>query len=172
VLAEPALELLQSSRPGDGDLIDDPDWLAQALRRWGLGGERVDPAALKRLREAMRGVVAIIDSGRLPANEELSVLNEYIGGVPVVARLERHGDGFLVDMTPQATGTELVTRELAGWFATLLRSDPWRLKLCANPECRLPFYDASKSRTRRWHDNATCGNRERVRRFRERHHAP
>jgi predicted RNA-binding Zn ribbon-like protein len=35
--------------------------------------------------------------------------------------------------------------------------------------CRLPFYDASKSRTRIWHDNATCGNRERVRRFRERH---
>jgi predicted RNA-binding Zn ribbon-like protein len=126
---------------------------------------------LKRLRAVLRELVEVLAAGRLPTDAELAPFNRFIAGVPVVAQLERHGDGFVVDMTPQATGTELVARELAGWFASLLRDDPWRLKLCANPACRLPFYDASKSRTRVWHDNATCGNRARVRRFRERHTA-
>jgi len=153
-------------------LIDDRDWLLVAARRWELDpGGAPAPAereAVRRLREAMRGVVAILDSGRLPSDRELEPLNEFISAVPVRARLERDGDGFVVDMTPLADGWALVVRDLAGWFGSLLRADPWRLKLCANPDCRLPFYDASKSRTRRWHDDATCGNRDRVRRFRER----
>jgi predicted RNA-binding Zn ribbon-like protein len=168
VLGFPALELLQSNRPGGVDLIDDPDWLAGALARWGVGGEDVPPAELKALRETMRALVEILDGGRLPTDAELVPFNEFIDRVPVRTRLERYGDGFVIDMEPLATGSERVLRELAGWFGSLLRADPWRLRLCANPDCRLPFYDESKSRTRLWHDNATCGNRERVRRFRAR----
>src|SRR5207247_5285810 len=85
MLAEPALELLQTNRPGGGDLTDDADWLRGALDRWGLAGEHVDPRELKRLRKTMRAVVAVIDSGRLPTDEELTALNVYIAGVPVVA---------------------------------------------------------------------------------------
>jgi predicted RNA-binding Zn ribbon-like protein len=156
-------------------LIDDPDWLREATRRWGVPQEAPptpeELEALRGLREAMHGVVAIIDSGRLPSDRELEALNRFVSAVPVRARIERAGEGFAIDMTPLADGWALVVRDLAGWFGSLLRADPWRLKLCANPDCRLPFYDASKSRTRRWHDNATCGNRDRVRRFRERHAA-
>jgi hypothetical protein len=43
-----------------------------------------------------------------------------------------------------------------------------RLSLCGNPHCRLIFLDASKSGTRRWCDDAGCGNRDRVRRHRRR----
>ncbi len=172
MLGQPALELLQSRRPDGTDLVDNVEWLLDAARRWGLEpGAAPTPAereALRRLREAMRGVVAILDEGRLPSDVELGPLNQFVQSVPVRARLERHGDGFVLDMTPLGDGWALVTRDLAGWFGSLLRADPWRLKLCANPACRLPFHDASKSRTRRWHDNATCGNRDRVRRFRER----
>jgi hypothetical protein len=42
-----------------------------------------------------------------------------------------------------------------------------RLRLCDNPVCRLVFLDGSKSGTRRWCDDAGCGNRQRVRRYRE-----
>jgi predicted RNA-binding Zn ribbon-like protein len=175
VLGEPALELLQSRRADGVDLVDDVDWLRSATRRWAVEPGRMptadETASLKRLRQAMRGIVAILDDGRLPNDAELAELNTFVTAVPVLARLERYGDGFVIDMTPVAEGWTLVARELAGWFGSLLRADPWRLKLCANPECRLPFYDGSKSRTRRWHDNATCGNRDRVRRFRERHGA-
>jgi len=42
-----------------------------------------------------------------------------------------------------------------------------RLSSCGNPVCRLVFLDSSKSGTRRWCDDAGCGNRHRVRRHRE-----
>ncbi|HLO35355.1 MAG TPA: CGNR zinc finger domain-containing protein, partial [Candidatus Deferrimicrobium sp.] len=43
-----------------------------------------------------------------------------------------------------------------------------RLTICGNPVCRLVFLDGSKSGTRRWCDDAGCGNRDRVRRHRHR----
>lgn len=35
-----------------------------------------------------------------------------------------------------------------------------RLALCASPTCRAAFFDTSRSRSRRWCDMNTCGNRE------------
>jgi hypothetical protein len=43
-----------------------------------------------------------------------------------------------------------------------------RLVMCGNPLCRLVFLDESRSGTRRWCDDAGCGNRDRVRRHRDR----
>ena len=39
------------------------------------------------------------------------------------------------------------------------------LVLCASPTCRAVFLDTSRSRTRRWCDMNTCGNREKKARF-------
>ena len=43
-----------------------------------------------------------------------------------------------------------------------------RLKLCENEQCRWLFIDRSKNRSRQWCESETCGNRQRVRRFRQR----
>ena len=43
-----------------------------------------------------------------------------------------------------------------------------RLRICGNPQCRLIYLDMSRSQTRRWCDDAGCGNRVRLRRFRSR----
>jgi predicted RNA-binding Zn ribbon-like protein len=40
-----------------------------------------------------------------------------------------------------------------------------RLALCASPTCQAAFFDTSQSRTRRWCDMNTCGNREKKARF-------
>ncbi|MFE6162161.1 CGNR zinc finger domain-containing protein [Streptomyces sp. NPDC056486] len=40
-----------------------------------------------------------------------------------------------------------------------------RIALCASPTCRAAFFDTSRSRTRRWCDMDTCGNREKKARF-------
>ena len=40
-----------------------------------------------------------------------------------------------------------------------------RLALCASPTCQAAFFDTSRSRTRRWCDMGTCGNREKKARF-------
>lgn len=40
-----------------------------------------------------------------------------------------------------------------------------KLALCASPTCQAAFFDASQSRTRRWCDMNTCGNRQKKARF-------
>lgn len=40
-----------------------------------------------------------------------------------------------------------------------------RLRLCANPNCGLFFYDDSRTHRRRWCSMATCGNRSKVAAF-------
>ena len=42
-----------------------------------------------------------------------------------------------------------------------------RIRICANDTCRWIFYDESRSGLRRWCDMATCGNRAKARRHRE-----
>ncbi len=49
------------------------------------------------------------------------------------------------------------------------RDGTWpRLKACGNPGCRWAFYDRSHSRAGAWCDMATCGNRIKNRRLRQR----
>ena len=44
-----------------------------------------------------------------------------------------------------------------------------RLRLCANPDCGLLFYDNSRTRRRRWCSMAVCGNRSKVAAFARKH---
>jgi predicted RNA-binding Zn ribbon-like protein len=49
------------------------------------------------------------------------------------------------------------------------REDWSKLKLCGSDTCRWAFYDRSKNHTSRWCTMATCGNRAKARRFRQKH---
>ncbi|MEU5061787.1 MULTISPECIES: CGNR zinc finger domain-containing protein [unclassified Streptomyces] len=40
-----------------------------------------------------------------------------------------------------------------------------KLALCASPTCQAAFFDSSQSRTRKWCDMNTCGNRQKKARF-------
>ncbi|MBL0888681.1 CGNR zinc finger domain-containing protein [Myceligenerans indicum] len=40
-----------------------------------------------------------------------------------------------------------------------------RMALCASPTCQAAFFDTSRSRTRRWCEMNTCGNRQKKARF-------
>ncbi|GAA5150825.1 CGNR zinc finger domain-containing protein [Amycolatopsis dongchuanensis] len=46
-----------------------------------------------------------------------------------------------------------------------------RLALCASPTCRAAFFDTSQSRTRRWCDMNTCGNRQKKARLKAKQRA-
>ncbi len=56
--------------------------------------------------------------------------------------------------------TAALARQLIEELSAL---EPDRLRRCARPECDLLFYDTTRSRTRRWHDEDPCGWRERQR---------
>ncbi|HEV3232879.1 MAG TPA: CGNR zinc finger domain-containing protein [Candidatus Dormibacteraeota bacterium] len=59
-------------------------------------------------------------------------------------------------------------RILAQAAAAAARGEWRRLKTCSADDCRWVFYDASKPRTARWCDSATCGNRHKTRAYRQR----
>lgn len=44
-----------------------------------------------------------------------------------------------------------------------------RFRLCADPSCTTVFYDRSKNHSAKWCSMQTCGNRNKVRAFRQRH---
>ncbi len=44
-----------------------------------------------------------------------------------------------------------------------------RLRQCQDPTCTTVFYDRSKNHSTKWCSMASCGNRNKVRKFRERH---
>jgi predicted RNA-binding Zn ribbon-like protein len=57
---------------------------------------------------------------------------------------------------------------LADLHAAVTAGHWGRVRVCAFAPCAAAFYDATRSRTQRWHDYAVCGNRANVRAYRER----
>jgi predicted RNA-binding Zn ribbon-like protein len=72
-------------------------------------------------------------------------------------------------LQPEAGGVRGAVGTLVG-IAFLARLDgSWRhLKDCGNPTCRGVFFDRSKNHSGKWCSMQTCGNRAKVRAFRER----
>lgn len=162
--SRPLLEFVE-----DREAAGDPAALRELLQRFGPAPlHDPTPAELERiaaLREAAERVLDVVASGRLPQPDELRDLNEFLA-TPVEVRVTAGEAGLALETTPLSAGWDTVVRELAGRLAALLvRGEPERIKRCENPDCRRLFYDLSRNRTRRWHDDA-CGNLTRVRRFR------
>jgi predicted RNA-binding Zn ribbon-like protein len=126
------------------------------------------PAEARRLDELRELLLELAGSAGSLSGDQLERLNEVIGRRPVQARLERTESGYLVAFTPVGGDwIDQIERDLSGAFVSMLRrSHPPRIKVCEG--CGAVFYDESKNRTRRWCDSSTCGNRARVRRYRER----
>ena len=57
-------------------------------------------------------------------------------------------------------------RIVAAVFASMAEPEWSRLKLCSSSSCRWAFYDRSRNHSSRWCTMASCGNREKARRFR------
>ena len=78
---------------------------------------------------------------------------------------------------PDSTGLEPAAGGVDGALGRLLaiidaaaRDGTWqRLKACPAETCQWAFYDASRNRSAVWCDMRVCGNRAKVRGYRERH---
>lgn len=139
------------------DHLETAETAIEFLDRHGIHiAERLQPRHLARLREIRRAARSLVASRR--AYERLTGrLLEQVGfRLNPAGKLtsERSGwDGFIDGL--------LVAMVELGEHAD-------RLKLCDNPQCRWLFIDQSKNRSRQWCESASCGNRQRVRRFRRR----
>jgi predicted RNA-binding Zn ribbon-like protein len=148
----------------------DPNTLAAWLIAHGLLplGETADDADLKHaiaVREAIRGVIGANSGGRVyPV--DLATLNEAAAASRLRARFGPDGKARL---EPEASGVDGAMGRVVAAAYSAMAGDEWaRLKLCGSPACRWVFYDRSRNHSSRWCTMASCGNREKARRFRER----
>jgi predicted RNA-binding Zn ribbon-like protein len=142
------------------DHLDRSETAVEFLSRMGI---RVDSTPrshhLEQLRRVRTAARALLTS-QTSYQRQLSTL---LAGT--VYRLDAHGR--IQPVEDQWDGV------IAGLLVSLveLADEAPRLKVCANDQCHWLFLDQSKNHSRQWCGAATCGNRERVRRFRSRHEA-
>jgi hypothetical protein len=151
------------ARPGPDDPPHDHLVDAADATRY-LTDHRVDvpdglptPRQLQRI-AAIRDVIRELAEGRDdwqgPFSRLLGTASFQLGpGAGIVSRADAW-DGFIDDL-------------LVPLLELTRRGE--RVSMCANPACRLVFVDDSRNGSRRWCDNAGCGNRVRVRRYRATH---
>jgi predicted RNA-binding Zn ribbon-like protein len=133
-----------------------------------------DPAAgaadldiIRRVRDAMRGLLEAAVAGLPPSRSDLRTVNRI---------LRTH---YVYVLVPAADGISLGHRHLgdpiAGALGRLAESlarelsqgMPERLRICESPDCNEAFIDRSPTGRRRWCDMSTCGNRAKAARHRE-----
>jgi predicted RNA-binding Zn ribbon-like protein len=122
-----------------------------------------------RLREALRALMLANNGG---ATDERAASE--------LERVARGGDlgvhftaGGLVSLTPGVGGFEGALARLLVPVADAVRDESWqRAKACRATDCHWAFYDRSRNRSGVWCEMAVCGNRTKVRAYRDRvpHH--
>jgi predicted RNA-binding Zn ribbon-like protein len=77
--------------------------------------------------------------------------------------------GWRLQFLAKDEGLEWLLAAIARSGAELLvEEDKESLRECSNPNCRLLFYDDSRTHRRRWCSMALCGNRNKVAAFADR----
>jgi len=80
--------------------------------------------------------------------------------------LERDGGSWRLGFVAREEGLEWLLAAIARSGAELLcEAARQNLKRCSNPDCRILFYDDSRTHRRRWCSMALCGNRHKVSAF-------
>ena len=153
------------------DRLQDPSWPAHIVNHWNLAPPPPRPAPLAQLialRTLLRRMTEKLIAGEALGERDLHALNSYLN-VPVRVRLFQRQNGVHSERVPLRPGWPWILSRIAASFAEMLALNrPERLKYCPNEGCRWIFYDRTKANTRRWCNDRTCGNRDRVRRSRNR----
>ena len=76
----------------------------------------------------------------------------------------------VTELRSSASGVQAVVDQTIAVLHAALADGTWsRVRLCALDACHSAFYDATRSRTQRWHSYAVCGNRTNVAAYRAAH---
>lgn len=155
---------------GTDTLADAPTfaaWLAEA----GLCSldARVDADHLDRARE-LRGVLRRLAEANHDGTTDpdaVDRLSRVSARLAVGLRFTPDGG---VELAAEDDGVDGALAAIVAATAAAMAEDDWRrLKLCGADDCAWAFYDESRNRSARWCSMAGCGNREKARKFRQRH---
>jgi len=119
------------------------------------------------LRRALRSLIARGREGLAP--EDAEVIDE----IGIRAGLHPHFHaGRVPTLEPRGEGVAAAFGKLVAIaFLASFDGSFEHLKLCADPTCRAVFYDRSRNRSGKWCSMEVCGNRAKVRAWRERQRA-
>ncbi|MFC9156151.1 CGNR zinc finger domain-containing protein [Streptomyces bauhiniae] len=157
-----------SERHGDAvERIPTPQRLVDWLAVYGLAVDSCTAAQLDLARELRESIHAAATAAAI--EEALPA-----SAVRVINNRSTHGRAAAV-LTPEGQrrwrlGSASAVEDALGVIAAdaisvISGERDGKLALCASPTCRAAFFDTSRSRTRRWCDMNTCGNREKKARF-------
>ena len=121
------------------------------------------------LREALYRIFYAIIADRKPNPGDVALLNKAALEAYARRRIAAHAGTFVWRWEDNDTSLEAPLRLIVdSAVETLMHGDTSRLRLCGGDDCGWIFEDATRNRSRRWCDAADCGNRDHVRKFRER----
>ena len=132
---------------------------AEALlqKAWRLG------TALRKLLGAMIRKQRILGEWIAPVNEILRITEGH-------DELVGQDNSWKIEFVAREGGLDWLLAAVARSGAEIVAEGARaRLRLCANPQCGLFFYDNSRTRRRRWCSMAVCGNRSKVATFARKH---
>jgi predicted RNA-binding Zn ribbon-like protein len=156
------------------DELADPDALAAWLEGRGLRSarRRVGKRDLERaieLRETLRELL-LANNGVSPQPRSIEALNRVASEAALSVRFDADGSPALL---PRGSGPGGVVAPLIAIAYEAMVAGTWpRLKACLADDCRWVFYDRSKNRSGTWCAMQVCGNRAKVRAYRERRVKP
>jgi predicted RNA-binding Zn ribbon-like protein len=130
--------------------------------------QAVDAILLKilRLRESFRAVFSSIVEKKPFPRHWVEPINEILRITEGHDELVLCGEAWRLQFIAREEGLEWLLAAIARSAAELLvEGSDAPIRRCANPSCRLFFYDDSRTHRRRWCSMATCGNRHKVASF-------
>lgn len=145
--------------------------LVRAAARHPRSAARVVGRA-RALGEAVEAVFRTRVRGRGIPAAGLEVLNRELSLALRESRVVLRGGRANWGWTEDTDALDRILWPIARSAADLLVSeDADRVRVCAQDTCDWLFLDTSRNARRRWCDMKTCGNRAKIRRFRERRRA-
>jgi predicted RNA-binding Zn ribbon-like protein len=148
---------------------------AAALQRRALEQPSGAAAALVEARRVRAALRALAERGRTDQGERareaaLEEINRVLGRSVGTRRVEALPDGgYVRSFVPVGDAfSGLVIPIVESAVDSLVRGELVRIHRCADRRCPRVFMDVTRSRTRRWCDMTTCGNRAKAARARRR----
>ncbi|MCF2130525.1 CGNR zinc finger domain-containing protein [Strepomyces sp. STD 3.1] len=157
-----------SERHGDAvERIPTPQRLVDWLAVYDLAVDSCTAAQLDLARELRESIHAAATAaavqGALPASA-VHVINDRSAQGRAAAILTPEGVRRW-RLSPASRVEDALSVIAADAISVIAGERDGKLALCASPTCRAAFFDTSQSRTRKWCDMNTCGNRQKKARF-------
>ncbi|MHC5257321.1 CGNR zinc finger domain-containing protein [Streptomyces sp. UC4497] len=167
VLATSFTGTLSERRGSAVERIPVPQRLIDWLAVYGLAVDSCSLAELDLARELREAIHAAATAAAvrdpLPASA-VQVINDRSAQGRAAAVLTPEGERRW-QLGPDSRVEDALSVIAADAIGVISGERDGKLALCASPTCRAAFFDTSQSRTRKWCDMNTCGNRQKKARF-------